>query len=124
MSDDTGIETQESHQQNNLNEQARKYASETFLKPQEAFAKFVTSLIPITSTDIENVGTIYEATRMYNEVAEPDRRINLLYHFTDDNAAQVIKEQDILGKEGKNVYFTSITPDQARPLFSAKDGKL
>jgi hypothetical protein len=118
------MEIQEGLPQKSLEEQAQSYASREIFNPQEAFGKFAASLIPPDATDLEKMGAIQEAARIFNKVAEPQSRINLFCHFTDDAGAEIIKDQHFLGKEGESLYLTTITPDQAKPLFSAEDAKL
>lgn len=123
MSDDNALETSELSQADTVESQARHFATEKILKPHEAFAKFVGSLTPLDASDFETIGIIQEAARRYNEVAEPARQVSTFYHFTDDSGAQGMREQGLLGREGGNVYVTSITPEQAKPLFTAEAGK-
>lgn len=124
MRDDVAVEASEDRRVNHQEDLARKYASETLLNPPEAFEKLVTSLTPLEATDFEKVAVIQEAARRYNGVADNARKINLLYHFTDEAGANGMIQQEALGKEGDpQLYLTSIAPDQAKPLFSAKAGK-
>lgn len=123
MSDDNTLETSELFQVDTVEAQARHFATEEILRPHEAFEKYVQSLTPLGASNFETIGVIQEAARRYNGVAEPARQVSVFYHFTDDNGVQGMKEKGLLGREGNNVYVTSITPEQVKPLFTAEAGK-
>ncbi len=101
-----------------------RFVNNEFLKPHEAFGKYVYSLIPAEARPLEAISCIQEASRRFNEVASDERKVSLFYHFTDAKGVGGITEEGLLGRPADNkIYLTTITPEIARPLSSTEDSK-
>ncbi|HUW24479.1 MAG TPA: hypothetical protein VMW04_02515 [Patescibacteria group bacterium] len=89
----------------------------------KAFGRFATSIIPQKATDQEKIEVIQKAAKRYNSAAEPEKQISLLYHFTDTQGAQAIKETQIIGRRGARLYLTPVSPKMAQPLCSPENAR-
>jgi hypothetical protein len=76
------------------------------------------------ATPSERIAGIQEASRRFNAVAPDERKISLLYHFTDAEGANGITGQGLVGRAtDTRVYLTALTPEIAQPLASAEDAR-
>lgn len=124
MADSSVVETTETNTSPLIENKAIQYAKSELLKPHEAFGKFIADLSPVGATSSESIAVIQEASRRFNEVAPEDRKIQLLYHFTDTEGAKGISEQGLVGRTtDTRIYLTALTPDMAQPLASAEDAR-
>lgn len=105
----------------NIEVLAKKYSTENLLASHQAFKTFVYSTLPVDAKPLESIGAIQESATLFNQEALDSRKIDLFFHFTDNNGAQEIADKNTLGFDNSKTYLTKLTPDIAKSLASKED---